>query len=124
MSLVLDRSKVASRLWVRAVWAPEAGRAELPIALVTDRRRFMIGGVAVVVGFLVVATLAVGQAPLLLVILPLALSFIGISYSLSGRSGYYEVAEDGSLGDFLGRRKPDLSWMRLANTQEVRTRTL
>jgi hypothetical protein len=36
----------------------------------------------------------------------------GGAYALGGESGFYEVAEDGSLGEFLGRTKPRLDSMR------------
>jgi hypothetical protein len=38
---------------------------------------------------------------------------LSYQYGLRGRTGYYEVAEDGSLGEFLGLKTPlGLSAMR------------
>src|SRR5690606_29503103 len=34
------------------------------------------------------------------------------SVAVAGRSGYYEVEVDGSLGEYLGQRRPDLSGLR------------
>jgi hypothetical protein len=43
----------------------------------------------------------------------LFLEVLGGLYAASGqRSGFYEVAPDGSLGDYLGRKRPDLNSMR------------
>jgi hypothetical protein len=35
-----------------------------------------------------------------------------VDYTNGGRSRYYEVAKDGSLGNYLGKAKPDLHSMR------------
>jgi hypothetical protein len=112
---VLDRSTLPGDLWVRMLWAPKeaAGIQERPIVLVGERRRWQIGLVASVLGFLLLIALAVVRVPVVLLLVPMALALGGARYGASGRSGYYEVREDGSLGDFLGRRTPlGLSQMR------------
>jgi hypothetical protein len=113
--MVVDRSKLPSDLWVRMVWSPKdpADPEERPVALVTDRRRWMTGLVPTVVGILLLIALAIVHAPLVLLLLPMVLSVAGARYAAGGPSGYYEVREDGSLGDFLGRKTPlGLSGMR------------
>jgi hypothetical protein len=113
--LVLDKSKLPGDLWVRMMWAPKepAGIQDRPIALVGDRRRWQTGLIPTVLGFLLVIALAVIRAPLVLLILPMAIAVAAARYATGGQAGYYEVREDGSLGDFLGRRTPlGLSEMR------------
>jgi hypothetical protein len=105
---VVDKSKLPGDLWVRMMWAPKeaAGIQDGPIALVGDRRRWRIGIIPTVLGFLLLIALAVIRAPVLLLILPMAISVAGARYTTGGHAGYYEVRDDGSLGDFLGRRTP------------------
>ena len=52
-----------------------------------------------------IALILVHASPLLLLV-ALALSFAAYQYGRGGRSGYYEVGNDGGLGDYLGRRVP------------------
>jgi len=105
---MLDRSKLPADLWVRMTWAPKdpPGIQDRPITLVTDRRRWVIGAIPAVLGFLLAIALALFHAPLVLVILPLLVSLAGARYAAGGPSGYYEVRQDGSLGEFLGRKVP------------------
>ncbi|HEV3028716.1 MAG TPA: hypothetical protein VG457_14145 [Planctomycetota bacterium] len=112
---MVDKSKLPGDLWVRMTWAPKepAGIQDRPIVLVGNRRRWMIGLVPAVLGFLLLIALALIRAPLVLLILPMAIAVVGARYASGGQAGYYEVSENGSLGDFLGRRTPmGLSEMR------------
>jgi hypothetical protein len=112
---MLDKSKLPGDLWARMTWIPPEGSdaEERPIALVSDRRRWMTGLVVTVVGILLFIALAIVRAPLVVLFLPMVLSVVGSRYAAGGPSGYYEVREDGSLGDFLGRKTPlGLSRMR------------
>jgi hypothetical protein len=111
---LLDGTKVPRDLVVHRVWAPEgaAGAGVRPVAYVTERRRRLVGGLLAGVGFVVLVVLFLVQAPSVLAILGLAISVAGGWYALGGESGFYEVKEDGSLGEFLGRSKPDLGSMR------------
>jgi hypothetical protein len=83
-------------------WAPKEppGIQERPITLVTNRRRWVIGLVPVILGGIFLITLALLHAQLALLVLPMVVSVAG------ARSGYYEVRLDGSLGEFLGRKAP------------------
>jgi hypothetical protein len=110
---VLDRSKVPSDLWVRAVWEPEPGRADKTLAFVSDRRRWVPGAAVVGSGFVLLVLIAVARLQGALMIFPLMLSVLGLHYIQGGQGGWYEVNADGSLGDFLGQRQPELTWMRL-----------
>ena len=105
---VLDRSKLPNDLWVRMVWAPKDGSGiqDHPIALVSDRRRWLTGLIPTVLGGLLLTALALVRAPVVLLIVPLLVSVAGARYAAGGQAGYYEVREDGSLGDFLGRKPP------------------
>jgi hypothetical protein len=105
---VLDRSKLPNDLWVRMVWAPkdDSGIQDQPIALVTDRRRWVMGLIPTVLGGILLISLALLRAPIVLLIIPLLVSVAGARYAAGGRAGYYEVRRDGSLGDFLGRKPP------------------
>jgi hypothetical protein len=50
----------------------------------------------------------------------LALELVGGLYAAGGtRSGFYEVAPDGSLAGYLGRKAPDLRSMRGAKVPKA-----
>jgi len=110
---MLDRTKVPSDLWVQRLWVPDGsapGRG--PVALVTDKRRLMIGGAIMVVGFAVVIGARALHFPWAVALIALILEVVGGLYAAGGqRSGFYEVAPNGSLGDYLGRKQPDLKSM-------------
>jgi hypothetical protein len=36
----------------------------------------------------------------------MGLAMVAARYATGGRAGFYEVRDDGSLGEFLGRRTP------------------
>ncbi len=111
---MLDRTKVPPDLVVHRLWTPEgtaAGRVR-PIAYATERRRRIIGGFLAGLGFVMLVVLFLVHAPSYLAFLGLAVSVGGGWYALGGESGFYEVTEDGALGEFLGRTKPDLDSMR------------
>lgn len=110
---MLDRAKMPG-FAAHRVWVPDAGSspARRSIVYVTERRRRLIGGVLLAVGLIVMLAIAVTGAPFGLLVIALLLVVPGGGYALGGDSGFYEVAEDGSLGEFLGRAKPDLQSMR------------
>lgn len=105
---MIDKSKVSADLWVRMVWAPQASTDpdDRPIALVTDRRRFLRSAIPMTLALLAAIALILVHASPLLLLLALAVSFAAFRYGRGGRSGYYEVRKDGSLGDYLGMRVP------------------
>jgi hypothetical protein len=111
---VFDRTNLPPDLWVHRAWVPKEGSARggRSIVYVTERRGRLIGGTLAVLGFLVILVSGAVQAPVALIAVGLVISLIGAMYAASGRSGFYEVAGDGSLGEFLGRTKPRLDSMR------------
>ena len=116
---MLDKSKLPADLWVRMTWAPKEGSEpdERPIVLITDRRRLTIGLIPAVLGILLLSALFLARAPVVLLILPMAIAIVGARYGGGGKTGYYEVNEDGSLGDYLGRKIPVvLRYMRRAKS--------
>jgi hypothetical protein len=119
LEMLVDKSKLAGDLWVRMTWAPKDGAEadERPIALITDRRRWVIGLIPVVLGILLLSALFLAHVPLVLLLLPMAIAVAGARYGGGGKAGYYEVNKDGSLGDFLGRKIPVvLRYMRRAKS--------
>ena len=105
---MLDKSKLPANLWVRMTWTPQEGSEpdERPIVLVTDRRRWTVGLIPAVLGILLLSAFFLVRAPAVVLILAMVVIVAGARYGGGGQSGYYEVREDGSLGDFLGRRIP------------------
>jgi len=103
---VLDRTKMPPDLSAHQVWVSATASDRRPIAYVTERRRRLIGASVAVLAFVVMVVLGLAHlfylAPAALVV-----AAIGGGYALGGRSGFYEVAEDGSLGKFIGRSRPD-----------------
>ena len=65
-----------------------------------------------VLGFIVVIAAKALHASWTVAVAALILEVIGGLYATGGRSGYYEVAANGSVGQFLGKKKPDLRSMR------------
>jgi hypothetical protein len=116
MDTTFDRTKMPPDLWARRVWAPDAtARDRRSIVLVTDRRRLLIGGLIMAFGLVVVIVVRVAHAHWAIALSALILEVIGGLYLTGGqRSGFYEVAADGSLAKYLGKTKPDLRSMRVA----------
>jgi hypothetical protein len=116
---MIDQSKLPGGLWVRTIWAPESSTDpdDRPIALVTDRRRLLISAIPMLLTFLVGSAIAILTTQRLLLFQLLAVFALTYQYGLRGRTGYYEVSEDGGLGDFLGLKTPaGLSAMRPTKT--------
>src|ERR1700687_1850720 len=113
-SVVLDRTKIPPDMRAHRVWVDERSSGRYPgaIAYVTETRRRMIGGTVAVLGFLIIATIGLAHLPYLLALVGLVVTGIGGTYALGGRSGFYEVTDDGSLGQFMGRGRPDVDGMR------------
>jgi len=112
-SSVLDRSKVSAGLVVHRVWVPEhASDLRRPIAYVGERRRRIIGVVMVALAVTLALVAVVMRAELWFAFAPLLLAWAGVAYAGGGRTGFYEVGDDGRLGRYLGRSKPDLGSMR------------
>jgi hypothetical protein len=111
---MVDRTKMPAELWVHRVWVPDGGpqRGGRAIVYVTERRRRIVGGALIGLGLVVVLATVAVHAPTGLLVLALVISVAGGVYAAGGRSGFYEVAQDGSLGEFLGTSKPELGSMR------------
>ena len=109
-----DPTKLQSGFWPHRVWIPAAESAPSgrSVVYVTEWRRRVIGLVAIVVFVILGLTIWVAHAaPVLLVVLVLIGAAV-TDCSLGGQSGFYEVANDGSLGTYLGKGKPDLHSMK------------
>src|SRR2546426_12304411 len=102
---VLDRSRLPGDLWVRMTWTPKEGSEpdERPIVLITDRRRLMIGLIPAVLGILLLSAPPLARVPVGLLILPPLALIAAAPYGGGGQNGYYQVKEDGGLGDLLRR---------------------
>jgi hypothetical protein len=112
---VIDNAKLPSGLRVQMVWAPETTTdpEDRPIALVRDNKRLQIATIPMLLAFLVGGAVALMTTQRLLLIPPAVIFGLSYQFGLRGRTGYYEVAEDGSLGEFLGLKTPlGLSAMR------------
>ena len=112
---MVDKAKLPSGLRVQMVWAPETTTdpEDRPIALVRDSKRFWIATIPMLLAFLVGSAVALLSTQRLLLIPVLAVFALSYQYGLRGRTGYYEVSADGSLGEFLGLKTPlGLSAMR------------
>ncbi len=111
-SSVLDKSKVPSGLVVHRVWVPEHDSdLRRPIADVSDRRRRIVGAVLIALGVILAIAVLVTRAAFWLAFVSLLIAWAGVAYAGGGRTGFYEVADDGGLGVYLGRLKPDLNSM-------------
>ena len=114
---VVDKSKLPTGLRVQMVWSPETNTdpEDRPIALVRDSKRFWISAIPMLIAFLAGSAIALLTTQRLLLIPLAGVLALSYQYGLRGRTGYYEVSEDGSLGEFLGLKTPlGLSAMRTA----------
>jgi len=108
----LDLTKVPSDLWARRIWVPLAGSNPSLVEL-TDRKRLSIGAVIMVLGFVVVVAVRAMNLHWAFALSFLIIEVIGGLYITGGkRGGFYELAQDGGLGEYLGKSKPDLRSMR------------
>jgi hypothetical protein len=110
---MIDRARVPD-FTVHRAWIPDGSpsQARRSIVYVTERRRRLIGGLLVAFAFVVTLAIMLTTTPSGLIVIPLLIIVLGGAYALGGDSGFYEVAEDGRLGEFLGKTKPDLRSMR------------
>ena len=108
----LDRTKVPPDLWARRVWVPQSGNKP-SLVEVTDRKRLMIGAAIMLLGFLVVVGVRAEHLHWAYAVSALILEVIGGLIITGGkRGGFYVLNQDGGLGDYLGKNKPDLRSMR------------
>jgi hypothetical protein len=107
-----DESKVPPGLWARRVWEPLSGNKP-SLVEVTDRQRLTVGAVIMVLGFVVVVAVKAANLHWAFAVSALILEVIGGLYLTGGkRGGFYVLAPDGGLGEYMGKSKPDLRSMR------------
>jgi hypothetical protein len=104
-SALLDRSKVPRDLLVHRVWIKEDESGRRATAYVGERRRRIIA-VAVIVAAVVATAVAMLNGAFWLAFALLLAAWAGTAYAQGGQSGFYEVAEDGGLGRYLGKELP------------------
>jgi hypothetical protein len=108
----VDRTKVPPDLWARRVWIPLSG-SKPSLVEVTDRNRLMIGAVIMLLGFAVVVAVRALKLHWAFAVSFLVIEVIGGLIITGGtRGGFYVLAPDGGLGEYLGKNKPDLRLMR------------
>ena len=108
----LDRTKVPPDLWPRRIWVPLSG-SKPSLVEVTDRKRLYIGAVIMLLGFVVVVVVRAAHLHWAYAVSALILEVIGGLIITGGkRGGFYVLAPDGGLGEYLGKNKPDLRSMR------------
>jgi hypothetical protein len=110
---VLDRSKIPSSLAVHRVWVPERDSdLRRPVVYVTDRSRRTVGTLLIVVSVVAALAVLVTRPAFWLAFVPLLVAWAGVAYAGGGRAGFYHVNDDGGLGRYLGRSKPEVGSMR------------
>jgi len=109
---MLDKTKLPPDLMANRVWVSIRDSDDRAIAYVTGRRRRLTGGAIAVAGFVVILAILALHLAVGLLVLGVAMSMAGAVYGNGGRSGFYEVEPDGTLGEYLGRSRPQLSSMR------------
>jgi hypothetical protein len=110
---LLDKAALPWGLVADAVWLPRTDSDARPaIAHVVDRGRPLVGATLIAVGSaLGLASMLLGS-PFWVTFAPFLAAWAGAAYGASGRTGFYEVADSGRLGRYLGRKAPDLGSMR------------
>lgn len=111
---MLDRSKLPSDLIAHHVWRPDnSSDARRPIAYVSERRRRTIGAVIIALGVILGLAFLAAMGPFWLEFVALLIAWSGVAYAGGGRTGFYEVTDDGGLGNYLGRSRPEVGSMHL-----------
>ena len=111
-SASLDPKKVPPDLWARRIWVP-LSESKPSLVEVTDRKRLRYGAVIMLFGFAVVVVVKALNLHWAFAVSFLVIEVIGGLYLAGGkRGGFYVLAQDGSLGEYLGKNKPDLRSMR------------
>lgn len=113
VEILLDKTALPRGMVADAVWVPRTASDSRPaIAHVVDRRRPLVGATLIAVGTMLgLAAMLVGLSFWLTFAAFLG-AWAGATYGASGRTGFYEVADGGRLGRYLGRTAPDLGSMR------------
>jgi len=107
---VVDKTKIPSGLVVHRVWVPEGeSDRRRPIAYVSERRRRSAGVMVVALGVLLGLAVLVETGYFWLAFVSLLIAWAGVAYAGGGRTGFYEVNDDGGLGEYLGRSRPELA---------------
>src|SRR5438445_13854788 len=103
---MLDKAKLPPDIWARMLWLPadDSDRSQRPIVLVTDRPRFLIGGIPAVATLFVAVVLLLARVPVGVGFLFLIISIAAGLYARGGQSGSYAVAQHGTPGHFYGAR--------------------
>jgi hypothetical protein len=111
---VLDRTKFQqSDIQPHRVWVPLAGSGPArSIVWATERRRRLAGLLIITLASVVGLAIWMVHAPSVVLLIPAVVIGFGANYALGGRSGFYEVAADGSVGAYLGKRAPEVNSMR------------
>src|ERR1700681_862470 len=104
----LDPTKVPSDLWARRIWVPLSG-SKPSLVEVTDRKRLQYGAVIMLLGFAVVVAVKAMNLHWAFAVSFLIIEVIGGLYITGGkRGGFYVLGPNGSLGESVGKNKPDL----------------
>src|ERR1700694_2162619 len=99
----VDLTKVPSDLWARRVWVPMSG-SKASLVEGTDRQRIVIGGVVMLLGFVVVVGVRAEHLHWAFAVSALILEVIGGLIITGGkRGGFYVLAPAGGLVDYLGK---------------------
>lgn len=110
---MLDKSKLPSGLVVHRVWVREdASATRRSIAYVGERRRRIVGTILIALGVIFALAVLVARTEFWIAFLSLLIAWGGVAYGGGGRTGFYEVGDDGGLGDYLGRSMPEVDSMR------------
>jgi hypothetical protein len=108
------------------MWTPVSDQnGRRGVVYVTERaRRRAAGAVIVLVVVTVVSALLAATATVVgwTAALAGACGAMAAVYQRGGRAGFYEIDHNGSLGQFLGRPKPDLSSLRRTRPRHPRNR--
>jgi hypothetical protein len=113
----LDQTKVPPDLWPRRIWVPKSG-GKPSLVEVTDRKRLQYGAAIMVLGFAVVVAVKAMNLHWAFAVSFLIIEVIGGLYITGGkRGGFYVLLPDGSLGEYLGKNRPDLKSMQGTRVQ-------
>ena len=106
--MAVVRPRVPGHLRAHALWEGSFGG----VVYVTERRRRRVGAYVALLSLGLSLVLIVSHGPVLLILAGLVATAVGAGYGLGGNSGFYLVQRDGKLGNFLGRRHPNLGALR------------
>ena len=113
--------RVPPSLVAHAIWVGPGGESKVIYLTERRHRRTALWGAPLAAALLVAGLLL--RQPMVFAIAAIAVLVGATVLALSGQAGYYAIGANGVLGDYLGRRPPDLTELRRVRPRKYTSST-